>query len=91
MSSSIANMACVKGQIVRLHAKKKRGHMTEFERAGIVAAAALSRGLKSNDHFAVRYDRRWALYQVNYPHPVRKDLTEDAAAMLLMHKAMSRG
>lgn len=90
MSGYIPNLVVVEGECVKLPIRKKPGE-THAQRAGRVAAAALGRRCKAGDHFAVRYDRTWHIYKINFHLPIRSGWSEAAAFAWLMHKAHRDG
>lgn len=90
MNGYIPNLCYVDGEVIRLPVRKKVGE-THAQRAGRVAAFALSQRCKASDHFAIRYDRTWHIYQINYHQPKRSGWSEAAAFAWLMHKATRDG
>jgi hypothetical protein len=86
MSGMIPNMIVSGGTTIRLPVRKKVAE-TRMERAARVAAFAMGQRYKAGDFFAMRYDREWHIYQIHWSQPQKSGLTEDAAAMWLLHRS----
>lgn len=84
MGGLIPSMAVVDGEIIRLGVRKRKGD-TRFDRVEAVRRVALVRGCV---YFAVRADGVWSIYTAPMiSAPVQAyGLSEDAAAMWLLHK-----
>jgi len=85
MSGHVPNLICYGGEIVKLAVRKRKGE-THAERAGRVAAMAITQRVK---HYAIRWDRTWKIFPVSGPitMPIHDGLTEAQAAMWLLYRA----
>lgn len=79
----IPNMVMSEGRCIRMPVAK-RVRDTVFDRAGRCAAEAIARYRAK--YFAMRWGGQWHIYAVDFPHPVRTDLSSAAAEMWLRHR-----
>lgn len=89
MARVIPNMAVVKGKTRRLDVRKQ-GPQNYAARVTAVSRAAFQHGCK---YFAIKCNGRWRVYTGAWQSArlVKSGLTEDAAAMWLIHKEMHDG
>ena len=72
------------GVIVKLPVRKRKGE-TYAQRCNRCRVYAVSR--YRQQHVAVRYNRKWTIYDCASRTPVIEGISEDAAYMWLMHRA----